>query len=123
ASAGDVVAADAGERDRHAATFGELDGVAHQVREDLAGADFVAIHDHGHARIDPRLEGQPGGLRARLELRDDVVHTIAQREGTVRDVDPTRLDARQVENVRNERLQRGTAVVDHLDVLPLIRGE
>ena len=110
-------------RDADRPLSGELDGVAHEVDEDLL--HLAAISEEGPwqlgSRLDRQLRPVGGGLsgehlRHLVERRADVERILDERQSS-------RLDRRHLEHVVDERREVLAALLDGLDPLPLVRAE
>jgi hypothetical protein len=63
----------------HLAVIGELDGVAHEIEQDLGDAPLVALaerHLVGHFHLQRQLLGRRQRFRCRHDGQDDVLHRV-----------------------------------------------
>ena len=103
ASFASVAAAEADD-DRTLARLGELDGVAHQVDEDLPQAAGIGRDASRAAGRRIQLQAQvPCLLRARASARRHVGDQLPGEQATPLDVELAGLDLREVEDVVDQR--------------------
>jgi hypothetical protein len=107
--------------DHHLAALGELDGVADQVHDDLAQASRIADHPLRHRQGDVGNELQLllGGLNG--EGLQRVAQGLAQLERQLLELEPPRLDLREVEDVVQQPQQGVRRALRHRQVLALLR--
>src|ERR1022692_347176 len=107
----------------HLTLFGELDGIASQVEQDLAEAVGIASEERGCFRHRPPAKGQSFGVRLGAQGLDGLFHDAARVEVHVLQGELPGLDLGQVQDVVDERHQRLSAGVDHAGVISLFRDE
>jgi hypothetical protein len=112
-----------GDADGDAAFFGELDGVADEVAEDLADAAVVAVDEGGQAGGDLGVDGEAGFSGAGAEEGADLVQAVAQGEGGVLDLDLAGFDLGEIEDVADEGFERLAAAGNHIHEGALLGGE
>ena len=103
----------------HFAFLGELDGVIHQVGDDLGDARAVAHQGVGHIVVNDGDQFQPLVMSHGGEQRDGVVHAAAQGEGRPFQVELAGLQAGKVENVVDDRQQVARRIFDGAQILLL----
>src|SRR5438093_12663405 len=117
-----LLALPAGQDPDLAARRAELHGVADEVDEDLLQPRGIGLHrrqvgrQHG-ADVDATR------LRGRGHHRPDLPDDLAQVEGAGRQLDASRLEARDVEQIVDEVVQALRAPEDRLLILDLLRRE
>ena len=101
----------------------ELDGIPHQIGDDLAQADGVSHEAAGH--IGRHVVGQLEslGVGARSQGVQGVVECVAQLEIGRFELQFARFDFREVENVIDDQQQCFGRLGDRFQVLALFRGE
>ena len=99
---------------------GEFDRVAEHVDEDLADPARVAANAHGHLRIDHDGELEVLLIGLRRHHLGRLLHDNTQVEVDHLDVDLSRLDLREVEDVVDHGEQRLRGLADRLRVLALL---
>ena len=109
--------------DRDLALLGELDRVGEEVEEDLAEAPLVSPHGVWRAGLhEPRdLESLPPGLLG--DELDRALDELLEVEVDGIELQLARLDLREVEDVVDDRQERGPGAVGGLGVVVLRRGE
>ena len=90
------------DRDRDAAGFGELDGIADQVEQHLAQAGGVADDAVRGCVVDERGDFDALGMGARRQQLDHVLDQRAQRERLDVEIEPARLDLGKIEDVLDQ---------------------
>ena len=103
--------------------LGELDRVVDEVRQDLAEAQRVAQQVLRDAGRDVGQELQPLVVRLLRGERGDGADDLVELEVGGLDVELAGLDLGEVEDVVDDRQQRGAGVVDLADVIALLGGE
>ena len=109
-------------RRRSLRPFGELDGVADQIDEDLPQASGIADERVGHVRHDAARQLEAFLVRARRQQADGVLDDVAESERDALERQLARLDLREVEDVVDEREQRLARVLDRAQVVALLGG-
>ena len=102
------------------AAFGELHGVVDAVGQDLAEAERVAEQLLRDAGRDVHQELEPLLVRLLRGQRRDGADDVIELEVGGFDVELARLDLGEVEDVVDDRQQRGAGVVDLADVVALL---
>src|SRR5262249_41021095 len=75
------LAAGIGDLDQDAAAFGEFDGVADQVEQNLPQPAWIGRDDQRHIRRDMAGDADPLAVGACGEQLDDIVGKLADRDG------------------------------------------
>ena len=105
------------------ATIGELDGVAGQVDQHLTQAIGVAFDEGRHIVGDdePQIDALLAGTRR--QDRQHALHDLAQDERRGHQIEMSRLDLREVEDVVDDGEQRIAADANRLGAIALLRGQ
>jgi len=111
------------EDDRHAAAFGELDGVAGDVERNLAQARGVADDTRGQALIDIGADFQAFGLGARPQKLNSLLDESRQRERSGRKIEAAGLDLGEIENLLDQRQQRFPRGLHRVEICRLLGSE
>ena len=98
--------------DQHVAAGGELERVRHQVHEDLADAQLVALGPAMQVRIDVEQQLDALLVRALREQVDDFLDHLADVEILRFEAQLAGLDLREVENVVDDGEQRVGRALD-----------
>ena len=85
--------------------FGELNGVAHQVSNNLLQAQRVANHVIRHIVFDVQGQLQPLIVRRMRQQRDHLVERISQQERNALQNELPGLKLREVQNIINDGQQ------------------
>ena len=102
------------------AAVGELHGVVDAIGQDLAQANRIAEQVLRDARRDVHQELEALLVRLlRRQRRHRADHVIELEVGGL-DVEPAGLDLGEVEDVVDDRQQRGAGIVDLADVVALL---
>ena len=114
-----------GGHDVHAdlATLGELDRVVHEVGDRLPDSGGIALQPVREPVIDAdrKLEALLVGIRCK-DLTH-IAHAVTQAEPYMLELEPPRLDLREVQDVVDDREQCVTGRVDGADAVGLLRVE
>ena len=105
---------------RNFAPLRELDRVADQVDEDLADPSGVAHEVVGDSWTNLIRQLERLGVGERRERLDRLRQGLAQGEGHRLQLESTRLDLREVEDVVDDGQQRLARAVDGVGVVPLL---
>ncbi len=108
---------------RHLAAFGELDRVPDQVDQHLAQAARVAHETFGDLGVDPVDDLDPLLMRARPLRPEYLAQEPLKRERHGVQLQPPRLDLREVEDVVQDREQPLRGRLHGLQVFALLRRE
>ena len=84
---------------------GEFDGIADEVKDDLAYAQRVADHVVGHRGIDRPDQLQAFFMRTHRQHTDGLLQAVAQAEGDRFNLEFAGLDLRQVKNIVDDMQQ------------------
>jgi len=98
-------------RQNDGSVLGELRRIAHQVQRRLAQLGLIGRHD---AEIASALYDQlvPVGFDHRLNVGDYIADHLVQIELRDREIDDVRFDAREIENVGDERKKMLSCRID-----------
>ena len=107
--------------DRHFAFLREFDGVAAEVQQDLAQAARIAADQIREARIDQGDDLESLGMRLNRQQASDVFDRIAHVHVEDFKVELAGLDLGEIQNVIDDRQQRGGAVAHGLRIVELHR--
>ena len=105
--------------DGHFAPFGELDGVADEVDQDLPEPPRVADQCVRNVRLDVVNQLEALRVRAQRQRLEDFPQAVPQAELDRLEVQPARLDLREIEDVVQDRQQRIGGGLQRLEVLAL----
>ena len=108
---------------QHVAGGGELERVRHEVHEDLADAQLVALGPAMQVRIDVEQQLDALLVRALREQVDDFFHHLADVEVLRLEAQLAGFDLREVENVVDDREQRVRRALDRRRETALARIE
>ena len=108
---------------QHVAAGGELERVRHQVHEDLADAQLVALGPAMQVRIDVEQQLDAFLMRALREQVDDFLDHLADVEVLGLEAQLAGLDLREVENVVDDGEQRVGRALDRRRETALARIE
>ena len=101
------------------AAFGELDRVTHQVDDNLAQAPRITHHPFRRVRSYATDQLEPLVVGAHSQWRDHLLHSLAQVELNLLEVEFPRLDLREVQDVVDHG-QKGIGRPLHgVQILPL----
>ncbi len=105
--------------DRYFTCFGELDGIADQIEQDLDEAQGVANQVVGYVRCDvvEQLQTPLAGLQ-RADVTE-VTQTGVETEGRLLEMHHAGFDLRQVENVVDDPEQSLGRVIDLAQIVSL----
>jgi len=98
----------------------ELDGIADEVRENLAKARHVSGHELRHARLDEVAEVQPLLRGRRAEQVESSFDALVEIERLRLEIEPARLDLREVEDVVDQHEQHVAALPHRFDEFTLL---
>ncbi len=109
--------------DDDAAVLGELDGVIQQVGHNLAEPSRIPDEPQGETRVDEvghfeRFFATPGGHQL-----DDRFDHFVEVEWNLLDIEPTRLDLREIEDLVQQFEQRLAREFRRLHIFALLRVE
>src|SRR5437899_1169526 len=107
----------------HFAALGELDCIAHQVEYDLAQPHRVAEQRIGG--VGPDFIGELEALSVGPERQrfHGVAQGLAQGERDGLDLQPPRLDLREIQNIVDDRQEGGARGLYEIEVLALLRRQ
>ena len=107
----------------HAAALREFDGVRQQIDQDLAQALFVGEHHEGqHVRpLEDEIDALGGGLKP--EHANELIEKLAQANLVPRQIQPARLDFRDVENAVDQPGQMIGAATNHAHLIARLREQ
>src|SRR5271157_1834760 len=108
---------------RHFAPFGELDGVADEVEDDLAEPGRIAHDGFGNLRSDLANHLEVLLMGAQRDAPDGFVESVPQIEFDGVEFDPAGLDLGEIEDVVDDGEQRIGRGAGGLDALPLLLVE
>ena len=108
---------------RHPALVRELQRIGHQVHQHLAQPPRIAPHDRRHVGVDRARQLQPLGLRALGQEVEAVLDRRRQIELDGFQLEPARLDLREVQDVVDQGEQRLAGLAHRLRVLALLRRQ
>ena len=120
---GVLVALGRGDLDTDLARVGELDGVAHQIEQDLTESARIADQRRRHVRRDAARQLQPLLVGPRREQLDAVFDGVAHGERHALERETAGFDLRDVEDVVDDRHQRLRRFPGGAQVLALTRRQ
>ena len=107
----------------HATVFGELDGVAQQVAQDLSHVNEVAAHHIGQCRVEVHRQVQAAPLGVVAVALDDAEHRIAQAKRRVHHAQRAGVDVLGIEHVVDHAGERARRLADQRHEALLARIE
>ncbi len=108
---------------RHAALFGELQGVAHEIQQHLPHTHRIADRPLWHRVVHAEGEAQPLLTRTGREALDHLGSDPPHIERHGRDLELSGVDLRHVEHVVDDRQQRVGRALHRIQVFTLLAGQ
>jgi len=104
----------------HAARLRELQGVAGEIKQNLAHARAIAHDADGNPGRQEGRDLKSARLRARRQQFRHALHERARRKGRADHLQPPRLDAREIENLVHQSDERLRAAAHGLHIGALL---